>query len=364
MENKKIFNNINVLKLILVLVIVYYHIIAGKLAIIYPSIEIYSYVAKKLTGTGGYAILGFFIIAGYFLNKSINKKEKPSFYQFVTKKIIRFFPLLFFSTFLCICLGYLLSEPPIQSMILNMFFIHQYSGGAQYPSWNGSSWFLCCLFWVSIFYYLIVISCANKLKSNFLIFLISLVSLFLLINPGWGKGDLIVFGIIPYRDLIGLCGIGFGYILGNTEIENIQINLTEKIGIIFIGILELILLSIIILPLIFNINEIKEPLLFILCFMFLLLIFIKEKGIISKFFNNIYLVNIAKTSFSIYIMQEVCFIILQVSFWKTSYPISHPVIAFIISFVFCIFVGVVTHIYVEKPVTKYLENIRGGGIFQ
>lgn len=164
MESKKtIYHNINFIKLILVLVIVYYHIIAGKLSVLYPNVIQFTKMSNKILNTGSYAVVIFFIISGYFLSKSLNGEVIPSFIDFVKKKIIRLFPVLMLSTLMCMGLSYLLPvQPEIQTMILNCFFIHNYSGGAHFEAWNGTSWFVCALFWVSLLYY----SISFMIKDN------------------------------------------------------------------------------------------------------------------------------------------------------------------------------------------------------
>lgn len=355
MEHKKtIYNNINFLKILLVLQIVYFHIIKGKLAVIYPDVYVYSKLSDKLFGS--YAVMVFFIISGYFLSKTLNKTILPSFIDFIKKRIIRLFPILIFSTTLCMVFSYLLPvQPQIQTMILNCFFIHNYSGGAHFESWNGASWFVCALFWVSLLYYSIFFMIKDKFKRNFVISIFCILTFLSLITPAWEKGELIRFGVIPYRDLYALFGIGLGYLLGNLNIQKYSNNKSYLNNFLF-GILEFITFVLVLLPLYLNANEIKEPLLYIIIVCFLIILLVKQQGFFSKILNSPIVSTISKPSFSIYMMQEVYFIILQATLWKTQYPVLHPVLAFVFSFVFCIFVGVITHIFVEKPITKYLTN--------
>ncbi len=362
MENKKlIYNNINFLKLILVLIIVYYHIVSGKLSVIYPSVEIFNVLGDKIYHAGHYTILLFFIVSGYFLSKSVNKNG-VNIKNFVCKKLIRLFPMLFFSTFTCaVCSYWLPVRPELQSMILNVFFIHNYSGGAQYTSFNAASWFVCALFWISLFYYSIVFIVKDKFKTNFIIACICIISFFALIIPFFGNENPLRFKIIPYRDLFAFLGIGLGYLLENLNIKK-DIVKNYFINNFFVGITEFAIFLIVILPLILNCKVIKEPLLYIIAFLTLLILFIRQKGFFSKLLNLSFFSKISKPSFSIYMMQETCFIVLQCSFWKTAYPNFHPILAFVYSFLFCIIIGVLAYNIIEKPVTKILSSkyIRNG----
>lgn len=64
-SKKTIYHNINFIKLILVLVIVYYHIIAGKLSVLYPNVIQFTKMSNKILNTGSYAVVIFFIISGF-----------------------------------------------------------------------------------------------------------------------------------------------------------------------------------------------------------------------------------------------------------------------------------------------------------
>ena len=359
--NKKIHNNINFLKLFLILIIVYYHIIAGKLNIIYPNVDFFSYLSLKLKDTGLYTVFTFFIMSGYFLFNSI-KKSRFNIKTFVFKKIISFFPILFFSTLLCAILPSLLNysyKPQLQSMILNLFFIHQDIGFAKIGSWNGSSWFICCLFWVSIFYYSMAMCLKNKAKFLLITGIICSIGLLLLINNPATHSTL-YYGLLPRQLTVGLSGIGMGILLNalfNSKIEeNVSNQKNKLLNYHCISLLELSCFLLLILPMLFNSGEIKEPLLYHFNTCLLLALFINKQGWFAKLLESDLLGKISKVSFSIYLMQEVCFIILQATFWKTQYPTVHPVLAFVYSFIFCIFVGILTYKFVEKPVTELLTN--------
>ena len=355
-SKKTIYHNINFIKLILVLVIVYYHIIAGKLSVLYPNVIQFTKMSNKILNTGSYAVVIFFIISGYFLSKSLNGEVIPSFIDFVKMKIIRLFPVLMLSTLMCMGFSYLLPvQPEIETMILNCFFIHNYSGGAHFESWNGASWFVCALFWVSLLYYSIFFMIKDKIKRNFAISLICIFTFLSLITPEWGKGELLRFCVVPYRDLYALYGVGLGCLLGDLKIQS-SVEKKSLLNKFLFGILELVTFFLVLLPLYLNANEIKEPLLYITTVCLLLILLVKQQGFFSKFLNFPIFSVISKPSFSIYLMQEVCFVILQASFWKTSYPAAHPVMGFIYSFMFCIFVGILIYKFFEKPVTKFLNN--------
>ena len=89
-------------------------------------------------------------------------------------------------------------KPEIQSILLNILFIHKEIGLAQNASWNGASWFVCCLFFCSILYYSFAKIIGNRLKFNIYTFLICLLTLSLL-TTNRGVHDTIYFNILNYN---------------------------------------------------------------------------------------------------------------------------------------------------------------------
>ena len=262
-SKKTIYHNINFIKLILVLVIVYYHIIAGKLCNIYTDCNFYFYLKQKISYTGYYSVFLLFIISGIFLYKTCNNINF-NFKEVIYKKFIRIWPVLTFSSLLCLLLPFIILNyhPEIQTMILNLFFIHKVIGLAQFESWNGVSWFVCALFWNSVIFCALACCIKSNMNRNLLIGNLFLI-FFLIVNNNTGNYNTLYFNFLPRELILSFCAMSFGYLLCPFICSEKKYFLkNSSVNFIFYTTLEIILTVLIFLPLILSTNEIKEPILY------------------------------------------------------------------------------------------------------
>ena len=89
----------------------------------------------------------------------------------------------------------------------------------------------------------------------------------------------------------------------------------------------------------------------------LFVLFLINRGYISRFFNRPIFSSIGKYAFAIYIMQEVSFVFFKNYIWRNEILVTtYPVLTIFISLALSIFLGVLTYHLVENPCAKYLKK--------
>lgn len=155
-----------------------------------------------------------------------------------------------------------------------------------------------------------------------------------------------------------LGGIGLGILLHrlSEELPKVKSPLTEKKRMILLSVAEV---SSFIFLLAYFLGKVQYNNRFVIVpvFSILFLSFIHQGGIMSRILDWPGFSILGRYAYSIYVMQQVCFWILQRTLWKTAVIQNIPV-CIGISLVFSIVVGVGTYHLVEKPGNKVFRNIK------
>ena len=88
------------------------------------------------------------------------------------------------------------------------------------------------------------------------------------------------------------------------------------------------------------------------------ILFLTNKGWISRMLNRNIFVNLAQYTYSIYLSHGLVILILWSTLWKTHNHLVHqyPVLNFVLTLVLILIIGVILHYSVENPATKYLKE--------
>ena len=146
------YNNISFLKIIFTLQILYGHIMQHYIMSQFVEFSFYKTLFKYTSYNYGILCEMFFIISGYFLFKEL---EKYNFKELIARKIMRLWPVLFFS----ILFGYILSRFSISpwyhlNVIPELLFLNN-SMISRIPSVTGVAWYINSMFYSIILYYII-----------------------------------------------------------------------------------------------------------------------------------------------------------------------------------------------------------------
>lgn len=309
----------------------------------------------------------FFIIAGFFLFFHI-KNKKDETLSFAVNKIVRLWPLLALSIF---CIGIISSlfkfvDFYSYSNVLNLLFLLMTCIGKTLTN-NMHSWFVCVLFWCSIFYHYIGRNFNVKI-TNFIIGILIFYSYTQILN--WNNGSIpgvhsqILNGISGGM-LRGFASIGLGYFVGMfwttiaPYVENYKIKNKLKSSILFVAlsIIEIYLFVFLINNSLFHRISFNNDFIFIVVFTVLFILFLAKKGLLSKLLENNLSVFLGKFSYSIYIMQAVGFVIAKHFFWEDKIFVhSHPYLNIVYTIIVCLFIGIISHYLIEKPCIDYFKR--------
>lgn len=344
--------NIEFLRFIFSVIIVYYHILHSNIMNYTGGASIY----ERLNDMCNYANIipaAFFVLSGYFFFVSYKSKPQMSIKEFTYNKIARLWPVLAFS----FVIGILFFDYSPYSSFLNILFLQCIGISLDYA---GITWYVSPMFWALIFYYALLKIFKDNKKINFLICIIVYFSFTYNINClGGGFGRATVNNFISLGLLSGLAGVGFGYLIGvsidnisNLEyVKNFKPNKLQSVFItLVISVVELACFAYMIYYSVFSSDTYKNIFFNIFVFSVLMICMITGKGLLSRITNNKYIGFVGKYSYSIYIMQQISFYILQRTLWQnTDYVQHHAYRCLAISVAFSVLVGVVVYYVIEKP---------------
>lgn len=375
--------NIEFLRFLFTIMIVYGHIFYWNIARykLYTGFSLYETFWDRCTATF-FCVEYFFIIAGFFLFFHFKNKQESTL-EFAINKIIRLWPLLALSiAALWILSMFHLCDFHSYQNVINLLLLNDSIIKIRAAD-NEHSWFVSVIFWCFIlFHYLYHI--LDKKVFNALLAVLVFCAYTCILNfhefPVYYL-QAKVFNFISGGMVRGIGAIGLGYFLGmlwdniSNPINQFEIKNKLKSAIFFTAIsaLEIYLIMFIINNSIFHKLSFSNPVIFIINFCILLLLFLAKKGLLSKLLENNISVFLGKFSFAIYIMQGVGFAIEKHFMWTNkAFVCAHPYINIWASILICVAIGVVSHIFVEKKAvkafnaliakTRSASGLSGGGV--
>lgn len=148
-----------------------------------------------------------------------------------------------------------------------------------------------------------------------------------------------------------MAGIGLGILIGKV-LDEFTFIINHKIKYILFSIIEISSFLFLFRYFLFGLKY-KNAFIVIIIFTILLISFVKQYGILSRTLNLTIFSYLGKYAYSIYVMQQISFWILQKTLWKTQI-IENVSICILISLIFSVILGVVTYYFIEKPGYEFL----------
>ncbi len=146
---KERLKNIEFLRFFFAVSIVYFHLLHSFMMPYTQGAEIYQLLADQSRYTK-YIVECFFIMSGCFLYRSLLARPDQTAWDFLTKKILRLWPVLAVSTVLSV----VFLDVPLDQGILNLFFLQ--STGLT-TGWKGLNWYVSAFFFAEVFTVLSVV---------------------------------------------------------------------------------------------------------------------------------------------------------------------------------------------------------------
>lgn len=342
--------NIEFLRFIFSVIIVYYHILHNNLPSKLGESTAYLNALADKCNYAGYVVECFFILAGYFLFQSYIKRPELTVKEFAYKKAVRLWPVLFVSILIAI-LFFGVDEIP---SLFNALFLQCIGVSFDY---QGIAWYISPFFWTILFYYVLIRCSKNKKTANIMIGVITYFSYVVLVNNFFGRET--IFGILNLGLLRALGGIGVGYLIGLCLksinelpfVKNFKGNKFQNFLIVLLMTLaELVFSALLIRHFFFADLTYGNQFFVVILFSGLMLCMLSGKGLLSRLFNNKFFGFLGKYSYSIYMMQQIAFWILKETLWEnTAFVTQHSLRCIIFSTAFALLLGIAAYYIVEKP---------------
>lgn len=354
----KKYYNIEFIRFIFAVSIVYFHLLHSAMMPYVGKCSIYDALADQTKYTK-YIVECFFIISGYFLYHTIQKNPQKTTLEFVMSRICRLWPVLACSVILSI----FVNGKSLYASLVDLFFL-QSSGLA--TDWKGLNWYVSAFFVVELFYFVLYKCFHNSAKMKLLIWLLVYFGYELNINfMDGGFGRKMVYGVINLGLARAVAGIGLGYMLADiwkSVVEKYKKHQTagnqENHGLpVVISILEISTFVMLTLDFFCSDRAYDNQFIVVLLFPIFFVCLLTRKGVCSVFTDHKWSGFLGRYTYSVYVMQEISFGILERTFWKnTGYLERYPVRSIMISIVVTFGIGILTYHLIEQPVGKLLKD--------
>ena len=281
----------------------------------------------------------FLMIAGFFLYKS---SKKTSIGKYCISRFLRIYPTFLFYNLVIITLNtYFLRHFFDNILLLSCTPLSSFC--------TGIIWFVVPFFWASILLFCIIKIFPKINTYIILTILILCYSIMIHYSSGYFNYFNNVFSHINFALLRVIGGLCVGIMIGNFEnnikqikLPKILLNLTE------ISCCFLMFIHSFVRPIFSN------DIYCIMIFAVLFIILIINKSFLSRLINTPTLAKLGKYTYSIYIMQQVSFDILN----KHQIIILNSPILTIISYtIITIIIGIITYYITEYPILKIYKQL-------
>lgn len=348
---KERLKNIELLRFFFAVSIVYFHLLHSFMMPYTQGAEIYQLLADQ-SRYAKYIVECFFIMSGCFLYRSLLARPDQTAWDFLTKKILRLWPVLAVSTVLSV----VFLDVPLDQGILNLFFLQ--STGLT-TGWKGLNWYVSAFFFAEVFYFLLYKVMKNSKAMKLLICLLVYFGYVLNItSTEGGFGRAVVHGVFSLAMARAVAGVGLGYLLGNIydslkkRVQTAAPEAKKKL-IQWISLTEIISFLGLLYDFFMGKAAGKNQFVVVILFSALFLCMLTEKGILSRLASRIPLWKFGKYAYSIYVMQETAFYILEKTLWKNTELLKeHAGAALLFSLTGAVILGILSYYAVEKPAAE------------
>lgn len=358
MEKNQKYYNIEFLRFIFAVCIVYFHLLHSFMMDYTGNCNLYLQLAQQ-SKYAKYIVECFFIISGYFLYHTIRRHPEMTTQSFIVRRVIRLWPVLACS----IIISAVFFGKSLYASFVDLLFL-QSSGLA--TDWQGLNWYVSAFFVVEVFYFVLYKCFRNSPRMKLLICMLIYFGYEININAmDGGFGRKMFHGIINLGMARAVAGIGLGYLFaiewtGFTEKwkeQKVMQPKTDTREVLLISILEILTLSMLLVDFFCSKKAYDNQFIVVILFPVFLACLLTRKGIFSRFTDHAAIGFPGKYAYSIYVMQEVAFAVLQRSFWRnTEFLHDHPVSSLAISVFLSVGLGILTYHLVEQPAAKILRK--------
>lgn len=349
-------HSIEFLRTFFCLTVIFYHVTMGSIIPYTNGNAFYKWCSSAFANSG-FVVECFFIISGYFLMASMRKRPDEGALQFLASKFRRLWPVFLVSTIITQLMTYgIWTDTVINSLFLQMT-------GLTF-SFRGTNWYVSAMFWSLVFYFLLFKCVGCRYRRCFAVLLISWAAyaINMQTHAPVGFGREVALGFLSLGLLRGIAGVGLG-ILINEFVEEVRPRFVGRLDwrvVLLSTALELLAASLLIGHLFFRGWTCKSHFILVVAFAVLLPLLVLQAGLVSRLLNHRALGVLGKYTYSMYVMQQAGFWILQKTLWlDTAFVADHAGMTLAISVAVPALVGVAAYYLIELPGARLLDAIGG-----
>lgn len=350
-KSKKLYN-VEAVRFLFAVIIVYYHILHSNIMNFTGNSAFYEKLALQ-SNNASLIVECFFIISGYFLYKSYCRRPDLSVKEFIYNKVARLWPMLL--VYELIILIFFSGKPYVS--FFNVLFLQ--CNGISFD-YQGINWYISPLFWCLIFYFVLLKCTKDKRKTN--LFIAVLVYFSYVMNLRATNGDFgrdVEYGFISLAMFRAIAGVGLGYLIGTglnsvknlPSVKNFKPGKMERAVIsVVISVFEIGSFALLLVQLLYKDKAYQNKFIAVILFSCLFICMLTGKGILSRITNNRLLGFFGKYAYSIYVMQQISFYIMQKTLWQnTAFVQQHALRCIAVSIVITVLFGIAAYYIIEKP---------------
>ena len=347
---------IEFLRTLFCLIVIFYHVTMGSIMPYTNGDAFYKWCSSAFANSG-FVVECFFIISGYFLMASIRRRPDESALHFLAAKVRRLWPVFLVATIITQFMTHgVWAETIINSLFLQMT-------GLTF-SFRGTNWYVSAMFWSLVFYFLLFKCIGDRYRRCFAVLLISWAAyaINLQTHAPIGFGREVVFGFLSLGLLRGIAGVGLG-ILINEFVETVRPYFEGRPDwrvVFFSTAVELLAVWLLTAHLFFRSWTCRNHFIVVVAFAILLPSLVLRAGLVSRLLDCRALGVLGKYTYSMYVMQQAGFWILQKTLWlDTTFVTERAGLTLALSVAVPALVGVAAYYLIELPGARLLDAIGG-----
>ena len=346
--------NIEFLRFAFSVIIVYFHILHSN---IMPYTDGHgTYIDLQQMCRMAYTLVeAFLIIGGYFIYTSWVKTPNKPFAEFALHRFFRIWPVF---AFYMICFT-LMKGDITENTLLDVALLRATGLSLTFTE---IVWYVAPFFWSSLLMFAIL-KTAKKQSAGLIIALISYFGYLINLNyMDGGAGAAVIWNSISLAMLRVMAGLGIGILIGMAMSELSAVYQIEtpprgRLAVFLFSLTEAICGGLLLCIVLFRRPHINNIFSVVVIFSVLFVCFINHLGIFSRLLNKPIFACMGRYSYSIYVMQQISFDIMEETIWQnTDLICNYELITILLSVAFSVFVGVVTYYLVERPTYSFFKK--------
>ena len=284
----------------------------------------------------------FFIMSGFFLAR---QNQDADISVTVKKKICHLYPVFVFSLLCCAFFG--LDPQKAQAVLANLLFLDSGSGFVKFDSPNPVGWYVCVLFWLSIFFLLLWKSLPPR-SITLCMGLICAVSWILMnrLPPEAVNYNSPIFVLLTPGLVNALFSMSFGYFLSQLPKPSFS---QARLSVFIRYAIMVVLLFLLCHHMAFR-KPRYGTIMYLFWFVPLFWFCLCDQG--AKLFSVL-----GRYSYSIFMMQWAAFGLCRRTLWlHEDFVKENPVLTVALSIIYCVALGVAAYHLVERPGAAFLKK--------